>query len=138
MKTTSIMKRALVLSITAILTLALTTAKANTELPVGTDSTKQNFVIKYVGETEDNLNFTIAYTKQNNNPYTLVVRDENGETLYQQVFTTKNLQKKVVVSPNDDFKKLSISIVDSKGKTNESKDVIISSRLVQDYIVRID
>jgi hypothetical protein len=126
---------------TVVLTLVMgifANAANITELPTADTVKQQNFVVKYLGEVDEHLNFTIDFKKQNNLAYTLLVKDESGETLYQQIFTAKNLSKKVVVSPNDEFKKLYLSIVDNTGKICESKNIIISATFVQDYLVKIN
>lgn len=140
MNTTNFMKRTIVAAVIIIFSASFTNVQAafNTELPTA-DTTKPNsFIIKYLGETEDNLAFNVSFKKQDNEVYTLMVKDDVGETLFQQFFSAKTLSKKIIVTPSDEFKKLSVSITDAKGKTTLTKEIVISARLVQDYVVKID
>jgi hypothetical protein len=93
----------------------------------------QKVKVKYLGSLEDGVMFNVAYNNAASTDFSLTILDENGETVYTDVFNDKQFNKKFKVAK--DYSKLTFVIRSNKEKFEQSFDINISSRLVDDVVV---
>ena len=104
------------------------------------DSTKTNnkLEVKYLGYTNEGLEFDVKFNNVKGSEFAFIIRDENGDVLYEKDFTNKIFTKKVQIPQVEDYKKLTFSIVSYKDKAILSKEITINSRYVEDLLVKIN
>ena len=118
-------------------------AKSSTILPsnnlTNIDSTIANKLdLKYLGNSTEGLEFDVKYTNASGKYFSFVIKDENGETLFEQSYNTKLFYKKVQLPQVGDVKSLTFSIVNDRNKLVQTKEVKITTRFVEDVLVRIN
>ena len=117
-------------------------AKANTFLPENdthVDSTIANKLdLKYLGNTNEGLEFDVKYNNVSGKYFSFVIKDENGEVLFEQSYNNKQFYKKVQLPSVADVKSLTFSILSDKNKLVQSKEVKITTNIVEDVLVRIN
>ena len=117
-------------------------SKANTALPRNTtliDSiVASKLDLKYVGITTEGLEFDVKYNNISGKYFTFVIKDEYGEVLFEQSYNTKQFFKKVQLPQVGDVKSLTFNIVADRNKLVQSKEVKITTNIVEDVLVRIN
>ena len=117
-------------------------AEANTALPVSAtpiDSTViSKLDLKYIGFTTEGLQFDVKYNNINGNYFTFVIKDEYGDVLFEQSYNNKQFFKKVQVPHVGDVKSLTFTIIPKRNKLVQSKEVKITTNIVEDVLVRIN
>ncbi len=106
----------------------------------GVDSVKANRLsVKYLGSTDDSLEFDVRYSNQKGNTFSFVVKDENGEVLFEKQYNAKVFNKKIRFPKGmEDANKISFSIISDTDKVALTKEVVIKTRFVEDVLVRIN
>ena len=103
------------------------------------DSTIANKLdLKYLGYTTQGLEFDVKYNNVSGKYFSFVIKDENGEVLFMQSYNNKQFYKKVELPKIADLKSLTFSIVSDKNKLVQSKEVKITTNIVEDVMVRIN
>ena len=103
------------------------------------DSSKVNkFEVKYLGITSGNFDFDVRYNNIKGSNFFFVIKDENGEVLFEKDYSNKLFHKKVELAKVDDINKLTFSIITDKDVTIFSKDVVIKTKYVEDVLVKIN
>ena len=72
------------------------------------------------------------------NSFDFVVKDEDGEVLFEKEYNSKQFHKKVQLSKIDDLKKLSFSIVSDNDNVVQTKEILIKTQFVEDVLVKIN
>ena len=118
---------------------AATTVKFNEGGDESVDSSKSNKLeVKYLGNHNDNLEFDVHYNNVKGNSFDFVVKDEDGEVLFEKEYNSKQFHKKVQLSKIDDLKKLSFSIVSDNDNVVQTKEILIKTQFVEDVLVKIN
>jgi len=103
------------------------------------DSSKTNKLeVKYLGSQNDNLIFDVHYNNLKGTSFAFVVKDEDGDVLFEKEYNNKQFHKKVELARIDDLKKLSFSIVSYGDNLVQTKDIMIKTRFVEDVLVKIN
>jgi hypothetical protein len=89
--------------------------------------------VKYLGSLEDGVMFNVLFNNTAESNFSLSILDENGETVYTGVFNDKQFDKKFKIAKN--FSKLTFVIKGDKDKFEQSFNINISSRVVEDVAV---
>ncbi len=117
-------------------------AKANTPLPINNTHADSAIVnkldLKYLGNTSDGLEFDVTYNNLSGKYFSFVVKDENGEVLFEQAYNNKQFYKKVQLPQVGDIRALTFTILNEKNKLVQTKEVKISTNLIQDVLVKIN
>ncbi len=93
----------------------------------------KNATVKYVGVQEDAVLFNVAFDNPTGSKMTVSVLDENGTTLFQDVFTDRKFEKKFKLSKSESGK-ITFIVRDSKVvELNES--FSITTKVVEDVVV---
>ena len=86
----------------------------------------------------EGLEFDVKYNNVSGKYFSFVIKDENGEVLFEQSYNNKQFYKKVQLPQIADVKSLTFSIVSDKNKLVQSKEVKITTNTVEDVLVRIN
>jgi hypothetical protein len=116
-------------------------AKANTLLPNNAshfDSTTSKLDLKYVGIINEGLEFDVKYNNTSGKYFSFVIKDENGDILFEQMYNNKQFFKKVQLPQVGDVKFLTFTIVSDKNKLVQRKDIKITTNIVEDVLVSIN
>ncbi len=109
------------------------------EIDTHSDSLKVNkFEVKYLGNASGNFDFDVRYNNVKGSNFFFVVKDENGEILFEKDYSSKMFHKKVELAKVDDISKLTFSILSDKDVTIFSKDILIKTKYVEDVLVKIN
>lgn len=103
------------------------------------DSAKANKLdVKYLGCTASNYEFDVRYNNVKGNTFYFVIKDESGEILFEKEYNNKQFHKRVELIKVDDYNKLTFSIINDKESIQQSKDVVIKTKFVEDVLVKIN
>jgi hypothetical protein len=106
----------------------LTQARANSTYPI-----EKNAEVKYLGVSGDAVLFKVSFDNPSNNKYVISVVDEDGNQLFQGVYTDKKFDKRFIL-PKSDKQKLTFIIRNAKDV--ELKQTFeISTHFVEDVVV---
>ncbi len=95
----------------------------------------ENVSVKYVGSSEDGVFFNIKYRNDKGETFTIVITDENGETLYEDSFNEKSFDKKFLLPDDSEASYLTISLKSGRENFTQSYNVSISTNSVKDVVV---
>lgn len=140
----NIAKRIVVANILAVALFFSIQAKANTIIA----KTSENIVLDsssaykldliYVGNSTEGLEFDVRYNNLSGKYFSFVIKDENGDVLFEQSYNNKAFYKKVQLPEVGEVKALTFTILNDKNKIVQTKEVKISTNLVQDVLVKIN
>lgn len=114
---------------------ANTIANNMTPVTTGVDSVAGKLEIRYAGLDNNELSFSVKYNNPTGNSFNLLVLDENGENLFKGTYSDKKFEKKFKL-PKTEINNLTFLIQAGKETFKEKFDVNISTREVEDVIVR--
>ncbi len=95
----------------------------------------ENASIKYVGSNDDNLLFNVQFNNVNNEKFTLLVSDENGETMYSVFSKDKNFTKTFALPKSLDLNKINFTIRTNEGTYRQSFSINIATIETEDVVV---
>ena len=102
------------------------------------DSIKNKLEVKYLGNNNSNLEFDVHYNNLKGSTFYFLVKDEDGDVLYQKEYNSKQFHKRVQLAKADDIKKLSFSIVTDRENLVQTKEVVIKTQFFEDVLVKIN
>ncbi len=118
-------------------TLLLTSAHSNAatpstsiELISGTDSN-----IQFTGSTEDALMFKVYINNDNAQPFTLTIKNQEGNVLYTGTFKSANFEKVFKVLKGDDNSQRYYFTINSAKNGNETYVVSTKTQTVDDVTI---
>jgi hypothetical protein len=79
--------------------LALAPAQAQTV--TSKDGQNDNALVKYLGTQDDLVVFNVSYSNPDGNKFTLIVKDQDGLSLYSNSFTEKSIYKQFRLPKSD-------------------------------------
>lgn len=122
----------LILGTCFILVVATAHAQSN---PTGAGQ-NESATVKYLGTQDDMLVFNVSYANPDGSKFLLIVKDQDGTQLYQNIFSEKSFYKQFRLSKAD---KDRIVFVIRDGKDSDvvkTFEVNVNSRLVQNVAVK--
>lgn len=75
-----------------------------------------NAVVKYVGETDKGLVFNLKFQNTAKGKIELLLKNEDGAILFENTFSEKELDKKIVFTNDNNAKHLTFIIKTSQGE----------------------
>ena len=122
---------------TGLLLVNAATSNAATLKDSVTTTEKANYV-QYVSATEDGVWFNIRYANPTGEKFTLLIKNSDGDLLYQGSFSSSNFEKKIKVLNEEDNETLTptfiIKTADNK-RISQSFQVNTTLHMVQEVIV---
>ncbi len=73
-------------------------------------------IVKFVGQSEQGLVFSLKYENLDAKNVSFVLKNQDGDILYQGTFTDKKLNKRIVLDNGSNVSSLSFIVKTSKGK----------------------
>jgi len=130
----TIIRNKLVRTIMALLTLSqVAIAQARTvavvEPAAGTVS------VKHIGNPDGTVVFQVQYDNQAGNKFTLIIKDNDGNVIYQDTYSDKKFDKKFQL-PQGETDKLQFIIKGPKNNTIQTFEVKTHSRMIEEVVVR--
>jgi hypothetical protein len=100
----------------------------------GDNPVLKSAVVKHVGTQQEKLAFQVQLDNESGEKFSLTIRDEAGNALFQNVFTDKKFDKKFLIEKGENTKLSFIirSLRDNQTQTFEASTV---TRYVEDYVV---
>src|SRR4051794_26276783 len=98
------------------------------------DKSAQNY-IQYVGTTDENIVFNVKYDNADAAKFDLIIKNENGDIVYQQTFNDKNFDKKVMLVKEPGDARLTF-IIKGADTYKQSFDISTVTRTVEDIVVK--
>jgi len=96
----------------------------------------ENATIKYLGFQEDMIVFNVAYANPEGNKFQVIVKDQDGTQLYQNIFSDKSFYKQFRL-PKADRDRLVFIIRNGKdADVVKTFEVNVNSRIMQEVSVR--
>lgn len=121
----------------SVTVLFATTAKAagNSGNPVSVDSVASKAEIKYAGlDADELLSFTVKYNNPSGRRFSLLVLDENGENLFNAIYSDKKFSKAFKL-PAASVNNLTFLIQGVKENFKEVFNIDVNTRQVTDVVV---
>ncbi|MFY7900022.1 MAG: hypothetical protein ACOVNY_07540 [Chitinophagaceae bacterium] len=142
----TIVKNTLLVNILAVALLSSQQVKAGTlnndndkkETSVDTTKASNKFNVKYLGATNDVVEFDVQFNNSKGSEFTFVIRDEAGDILFEKDFSDKLFNKKVQISTLPDYGKLTFNIIADNKRFVQSKEITIQTRYIENMYVKID
>ena len=94
--------------------------------------------IRYVGSFANNVEFEVDYLNLKGNAFSFIIKDENGEVLFEKMYNDRQFQKKIQIEKLEDIKRLSITIIPENERVQYYKEIEIKTRYVEDVFVKIN
>ena len=98
------------------------------------DKTEQNNV-QYVGSTDDGIVFNVKYDNPDSTKFDLIIKNEYGEVVYQQAFSDKNFDRRVMLVKEPGDAHLTF-IIKGSDTYKQSFDITTVTRTVEDVVVK--
>ena len=123
------------LSFAASFMLTLSTANAQST-ESGAGATDNAATVKYLGTQDDMLVFDVTYTNPAKGKFQIVIKDQDGTQLYQNLFSEKTIYKQFRV-PKSEKDRVVFLIRDFRdADIVKTFDVNVNSRIIQEVAVR--
>ena len=114
--------------------LILSTAKAQSTAPaVVTDNAA---AVKYLGTQEDMLVFNVSYTNPGSGKFQIVIKDQEGNPLYQNVFSEKTIFKQFRLPKSGNDRVVFVIRDFRDADLVKAFDINVNSRLIREVAVR--
>ena len=98
------------------------------------DKTTQNN-IQYVGSTDNGIVFNVKYDNTDFAKFDLIIKNEYGEVVYQQTFSDRNFDRKVMLVKEPGDARLTF-IIKGAETYKQSFDITTVSKTVEDVVVK--
>lgn len=121
------------LSLASAFLLILSSAKAQS---AETGETDNAATVKYLGTQDDMLVFDLSYTNPTSGRFQVLIKDQYGTSVYQNVFSEKTIYKQFRL-PKSDKDRIVFVIRDFKdADIVKTFDINVNSRIVREVAIR--
>jgi hypothetical protein len=93
--------------------------------------------IKHISTTNDKVIFQLSLENEAGERFSVSIRDNDGNTLFQDFYSDKKFDKKYVFAKSDDLSKLTFIVRSLKDHTSQVFEVNTVPRVVENYDVSI-
>ena len=93
-------------------------------------------VVQYVGTTDKGIVFNVKYDNNDAAKFDLIIKNEYGDVVYQQQYSDKNFEKKVLLTKEPGDARLTFIIKSASANIKQSFDITTSTRTVEDVVVK--
>ena len=91
--------------------------------------------VTYVTTTKDAIFFDVKVDNTAGEKFLIVVKNENGTTLYRGAFADKDFKKRFII-PKTDASKLTFFVKSEAGSKAESFEINTNTRVVEETVVK--
>lgn len=92
-------------------------------------------VVTYVSADAETLSFDVKVDNASGDKFTIIVKDDNGITLYRGSFTDKDFKKRFVL-PKTDSNKLTFQVKSDSASKVESFEINNNTRVIEEVVVK--
>ncbi len=92
--------------------------------------------VQYVGTTEKGIVFNVKYDNAAATPFSLIIMNEYGDVVYQQQYSDKSFDKKVLLTKEPGDAHLTFIIKSASANIKQSFDISTTTRTVEDVVVK--
>ena len=118
------------------LVLTVATAQAQTQTITSGAGQSESAIVKYLGTQDDMIVFNVSYANPEGSKFQLIVKDQDGTLLYQNIFNEKTFYKQFRL-PKADKDRIVFVIRNSKeADVVKTFEVNVNSRFVQEVAVK--
>ncbi|AXY76902.1 hypothetical protein D3H65_24225 [Paraflavitalea soli] len=130
----TIIRNKLVRSTIALLILSQV-AVAQTRLVAVREPVVSTASVKHIGNPEGSVVFQVQYDNQAGEKFFLIIRDNDGNVIYQDTYSDKKFDKKFQL-PQGETDKLQFIIKGPRNNTIQTFEVKTHSRMIEEVVVR--
>lgn len=93
-------------------------------------------IVQYTGTTEKGIVFNVKYENADASSFSLIIKNEYGDVVFQQQYSDKNFDKKVLLTKEPGDARLTFIIKSGSTNLKQSFDITTSTRTVEDVVVK--
>ena len=101
-----------------------------------TDAVKELTEVKYIGSNSEAFFFTVKYDNRTGEKFNVIVIDVTGDVLFRDTYRGRNFEKKFKIPRIIDTDEITFVIRSLKESVDQQFNVKISSRVVDDVVVK--
>ncbi len=92
--------------------------------------------VQYVGATDQGVVFNVKYDNATAEPFSLIIKNEYGDVVYQQQFKDKNFEKKVLLTKEPGEARLTFIIRSVSANVKQTFDISTTTKTVEEVVVK--
>lgn len=115
--------------------IAVITVPASAHSFLSVEPSEKSADIKYLGSEDQALVFNVTYNNASASRFFVTIKDENGATIFQNVYTDGKFNKNFILRRTDAGKVYFI-ISDKKNRYMESFEISTETRVVENVVVK--
>jgi len=116
--------------------LVLTAATVSAQSTANGAGQSENATVKYLGQQEDMIVFNVSYANSDGNKFQVIVKDQDGTQLYQNIFSDKVFYKQFRLPRADRDRLVFIIRNGREADVVKTFEVNVNSRMTQEVSVR--
>lgn len=121
--------------VTGIMLIVAQLATAQTKAVAVREPLENTAVVTHIGNPEGSLLFQVQYDNLSGDKFALIIKDNDGFTLYQNVYSGKKFDKKFQL-PKESAGKLHFIIKGYKNTQAQTFEVNTNTRVIEEVIVK--
>ena len=122
-------------AVVVLITLATSANAQITPVSATVSGVPSNAAVTYVSTSSESLFFDVRVNNEEGERFTIIVKDDNGATLYRGNYYDRSFKKRFVL-PKTDSNKLTFLIKRESESKSETFEVNTKTRLVEEVIVK--
>ena len=122
-------------AVVVLITLATSANAQVTPVSATVSGVPSNAAVTYVSTSSESLSFDVRVNNEEGERFTIIVKDDNGATLYRGNYYDRSFKKRFVL-PKTDSNKLTFLIKRESESKSETFEVNTKTRLVEEVIVK--
>ncbi len=92
--------------------------------------------VQYVGTTDKGVVFNVKYDNASAAPFSLIIKNEFGDVVYQQQYNDKTFDKKVLLTKEPGDARLTFIIRSSSANIKQTFDITTTTKTVEEVVVK--
>lgn len=116
--------------------LILVVATAQAQTIVSGAGQSESVIVKYLGTQDDMIVFNVSYANPEGSKFQLIIKDQDGTQLYQNIFNEKTFYKQFRLPKADKDRIIFVIRNGKEAEVVKTFEVNVNSRFVQEVAVR--
>lgn len=92
--------------------------------------------VQYLGTTDKGVVFNVKYDNADAASFSLIIKNEYGDVVYQQQYNDKNFDKKVLLTKEPGDARLTFIIRSSSANLKQTFDITTTTKTVEEVVVK--
>jgi hypothetical protein len=135
MRVVTTILRSKFIRVTGIMLIVAQLATAQTKAVAVREPLENAAVVTHIGNLEGSILFQVQYDNLSGDKFALIIKDNDGSVIYQDVYSGKKFDKKFQL-PKESAGKLHFIIKGYKGTQAQTFEVNTNTRVVEEVIVK--